>query len=97
MKNLAINREMRSGMSFEECMEVGMSPVQRDVFLIIDEYWKKYKQSPTLREIAYINGRSLSETHRVVEKLVKLGVIKKLNKSGRTIRPVYINFRHLDV
>ena len=74
-----------------------MSPVQRDVFFIIDEYWKMYKQSPTLREIATARGRSLSDTHRIVQRLVDIGVINKLDRSGRTIRPVYINFRKLDL
>ena len=96
-KRVAINREMRTTGSFEECMEVSMSPVQRDVFLIIDEYWKKFKQSPSLRDIAYLRGRSLSDTHRIVQRLVDLGVVKKLDGAGRTIRPVYINFRNLDV
>ena len=42
--------------TFEECIGV-MSPVQRDMFILIDEYWKKFQYSPTLRELAYLRGK----------------------------------------
>ena len=35
-------------------------------------------------------------TQRLVDRLVELGVLKKVRKLGRTIRPVYINFRNLE-
>jgi SOS-response transcriptional repressor LexA len=78
-------------------MEVDMSPAQKEVFLVIDEWWKKYGYSPTLREIAYVRGKmGMGSTKRIVDRLVELGVIKKINQTGRTIRPVYINFRNLE-
>ena len=54
MKQIVINREMirRREMSYDECMEKSMSPVQKDVFIIVYEWWKKYGCSPTLRQIA---------------------------------------------
>jgi len=74
-----------------------MSPAQRDVFLIVDEYWKKYGCSPTLREIAILRGKmGMRNTQRLVDRLVELGVLKKVSRMGRTIRPVYINFRNLE-
>ena len=83
--------------SYEECMEVGMSPDQKEVFLAIDEWWKRYGYSPTIREIAYVRGKmGVGNTHRIVKRLVELGVIKKLKGAGRSIRPVYINFRNLE-
>ena len=38
MDNLVINREMarRARRGYEECLEVGMSPAQKEVFLIVD-------------------------------------------------------------
>ena len=38
MGNLVINREMarRARRGYEECLEVGMSPAQKEVFLIVD-------------------------------------------------------------
>ncbi len=90
-------KSKKGDMSEQECMEVGMSPAQKEVFLVIDEWWKKYGYSPTIREIAYVRGKmGLGCTHRIVKRLVELGVIKRLKGAGRTIRPVYINFRSLE-
>ena len=84
-------------LSYDECMEVGMSPAQKEVFLVIDEWWKRHGYSPSIREIAYVRGKmGLANTHKIVERLVKLGVIKKMDGAGRTIRPVYIQFRNLE-
>jgi len=50
-----------------------------------------------LRDIAYIRGKmGLANTKRLVDRLVDLGVVKKIEKRGRTVRPVYIRFRDLE-
>jgi hypothetical protein len=86
-----------SDMTYEECLEISMSPAQNEVFLVIDEWWKKYHYAPTLRDIAFIRGKmGLANTKRLVDRLVDLGVVKKIDKRGRTVRPVYINFRNLE-
>jgi SOS-response transcriptional repressor LexA len=78
-------------------MEVDMTPVQKEVFLIVDEWWKMYGFSPSLRDIANQRGKmGLGNTMRLVDKLVRLGVFKKIDGEGRTVRPVYINFRNLE-
>jgi SOS-response transcriptional repressor LexA len=83
--------------TFEECWEKDMTKVQREVFLIVDEWWKEFGYSPSLRDIAYQRGKtSLANTMKIVDRLVELGVLKKQKGSGRTIRPVYINFRTLE-
>jgi hypothetical protein len=95
MKNLMKKR--RSDLTETQCMEMIMSPAQREVFLVIDEWWKKYGHSPSLRDIAYVRGKmGLGNTQKIVNRLVLLGVIKKIDKLGRTIRPVYINFKTLE-
>jgi hypothetical protein len=86
----------RGDLTYEESMEVGMSPAQKEVFIVIDEWWKKYGFSPTLRDIAYVRGKmGMGSTKRIVDRLAELGVIKKIDGVGRTIRPAYINFKHL--
>ena len=101
MKKIVINHKMRpkkGDMSERECMEVDMSPAQKEVFLVIDEWWKKYGYSPTIREIAYVRGKTgMGSTVKIIKRLVELGVIKRLDGAGRSIRPVYINFRNLSV
>ena len=83
--------------TYEQCMEIKMTPAQREVFLIVDEWWKRYGYSPSVRVIAYQRGRSgLGNTLEIVDRLVAKGVLKKLRKSGRSIRPVYINFKNLE-
>lgn len=83
-------------MTFEECLERDMSPAQREVFLIVDEWWKKWGHSPTLRQIADIRGKTgIGNTKEIVDRLVKLGVLKRLERK-RSIRPVYINFRNIE-
>ena len=100
MPDVQINREMvrrRREMTYEECVGVGMTQAQREVFLIVDEFWKRYGFSPTVREIAYLRGKmGMKNTQRLVDRLVELGVLKKVRKLGRTIRPVYINFKNLE-
>ena len=74
-----------------------MSPAQKEVFLVIDEWWKKFGYSPTIRDIAYVRGRmGLGNTHKIVKRLVELKVLKKIDGAGRTIRPTYIQFRNLE-
>ena len=93
-----IHRDMKiraSDYTYEESMEAGMSPTQKEVFIVIDEWWKRYGFSPTLRDIAYVRGKpGIGSTKYIVDRLVKLGVIKKMDGKGRTIRPAYINFKH---
>lgn len=93
-----INREMFTGkVSREENLGIEMTPVQREVFLIIDEWWKKYGYAPSYRDIAYVRGKSgLGNTKKIVDKLVELGAVKRLDKSVRSVRPVYIQFKNLD-
>ena len=87
----------KSDKTFNECMEVEMTPVQKEVFLIIDEWWKKYGFSPSLKDIAHQRGKmSMSNTSKIIKRIVNIGVIKKVDRQGRTIRPVYINFRNLE-
>lgn len=86
----------KSDLTYEESMEVGMSPAQKEVFLAIDEWWKRYGFSPTLRDIAYIRGKmGIGSTKRIVDRLVALGVIKKIDGVGRTIRPAWVNYKNL--
>jgi hypothetical protein len=38
----------------------------------------------------------LGNTMRIVERLVKLGILKKVDGMHRSVRPVYINFKELE-
>lgn len=79
------------------CLEKIVTPAQKEVFLVIDEWWKKYGFGPSLRDIAYVRGKmGLGNTKEIVDRLVKVGAVKRVKGKRRTVRPVYINFRHID-
>jgi sulfur relay (sulfurtransferase) DsrC/TusE family protein len=78
-------------------MEIKMTEVQREVFLFIDEYWIEFGFGPSLRDICiYRKKPGLGNTAKIIDRLVKLGVLKRVKGMGRSVRPVYLNFRKLD-
>lgn len=98
--NIEINREMtakRRDRTYEECLEVVMTPAQKEVFLVVDEWWKQYGFGPSIRDICEIRKKGgMGNTAEIINRLVKLGVLKKVKGSGRSVRPVYVNFRTLE-
>ena len=98
--NILINREMvakRREMTFEECLEKDMTPAQKEVFLVIDEWWKRYGFGPSIRDICDIRKKGgMGNTYDIINRLVKIGVVKKVKGKVRSVRPVYINFRNLE-
>ena len=96
-----LNSEMiskRKDLNYEQCLELKMTKTQANVFIYIDEYWKMRGYGPSVREVMeYRKSRSLGSTHEIIERLIKLGVLKKMKGMDRSVRPVYINFRKLDV
>lgn len=78
-------------------MGVKMTPAQKEVFLVVDEWWKRYGFGPSIRDICKLRGKGgMGNTSEIIDRLVKLGVLKKLRGAGRSVRPVYINFRKID-
>lgn len=96
---IQINREMsrRPRVTEEEVRGMEMTPAQREVFLVVDEWWKRYGFGPSIRDICKLRGKGgLGNTSEIIDRLVKLGVLKKLKGAGRSVRPVYLNFRNLE-
>ena len=55
-----VNRKMLASskdLSEEECRGLEMTAAQSEVFLAIDEFWKRYGYAPSLGDIAYMGGR----------------------------------------
>jgi sulfur relay (sulfurtransferase) DsrC/TusE family protein len=92
-----VKKMRRPVKKYEEWLEDGkMSPAQKEVFIIVDEWWKKFGFSPTLRQIAEMRGKSgVGNTKEIVDRLVRLGALKKLERR-RSIRPVYIRYRDVE-
>jgi hypothetical protein len=38
----------------------------------------------------------MGNTMEIIDRLVKLGVLKKVKNGSRSVRPVYVNFRELE-
>jgi hypothetical protein len=38
----------------------------------------------------------MGNTSEILDRLVKLGALKRLKGSGRSVRPVYLKFRNLE-
>lgn len=86
----------RVKLSYEEVMELGMTEAQREVFLVVDAWWKKFGYGPTYRDIAYLRGKpGLGSTKKLIERLVEIGALKRVEGMARTVRPVYVDFRDL--
>jgi SOS-response transcriptional repressor LexA len=83
-------------LSEEQCRGIEMTSAQSEVFLAVDEFWKRYGYAPSLGDIAFMRGRvSKGNTKRLVDSLVALGVLKYLANKKRSVRPVYLNFRNI--
>lgn len=82
--------------SREETLELDMTETQREVFLMVDEWWKRFGFSPTVREIALWRKKGVSNTQKVIDRLVRIGALKRVDGMQRTLRPTYVNFRNLE-
>ena len=68
-----------------------MTPAQRDVYVVIDEWWKKFGFGPSIEEVMMVTGsKGRGNTARKMWKLVELGICKGIPRRARTIRPAYI-------
>ena len=97
-RQILINRAMsvKRRTSFEECLGVKMSPAQREVFLVVDEWWKSFGYGPTVDEIMdRIGARGRGNVQRKIDRLVTLGVLKKLRHVPRSLRPSYLRIRRI--
>ena len=99
MKTVLINKDMatKSRMTREECMEMDMTPAQKEVFIVVDEWWKKFGYGPSIRDICTVRKKNgMGNTKEIIDRLVRLGVLKRLKGAGRSVRPVYLNFRNIE-
>jgi SOS-response transcriptional repressor LexA len=76
--------------------EHDMTEKQRTIYLVIDEWWKRFGYGPSIDDVMRMTGdRGRGNVHRTMKKLVEMGACKKLAKSARSIRPSYVSFRKI--
>lgn len=74
-----------------------MTPAQKEIFLVIDEFWKKFGFAPSINDVMYITGeKGRGNVSRKMWRLVELGLCKGIKGRYRTIRPTYIRARHIE-
>jgi SOS-response transcriptional repressor LexA len=78
-------------------MDKKMTPAQKEIFLVIDEYWKKFGFGPSIDDIMYMTGeKGRGNVQRKMWALVELGVCKGSKNRARSIRPSYIRVRDIE-
>lgn len=71
-----------------------MTPRQRDIYLLIEGFWRDYGYGPSIDEIMYMtNSKGRGNIHRILKRLCELGVCKRLPDKARTVRPVNVRMR----
>jgi len=74
-----------------------VTPAQKEIFLVIDEFWKKFGFAPSIDDVMYITGeKGRGNVSRKMWRLVELGLCKGIKGRYRTIRPSYIRARHIE-
>lgn len=74
-----------------------MTPAQKEIFIIIDEYWKTFGFGPTVDDVMRITGeKGRGNVSRKMWALVDLKVCKGVKGMARSIRPSYISIRNIE-
>ena len=73
-----------------------MTERQAQIFMVINEWWKKYGFAPSIENIMFITGdKSKGNVHRIIKRLVEDGHCKKEPRKARSVRPKGIRVRNL--
>jgi SOS-response transcriptional repressor LexA len=65
-----------------------MTNSQREIFQVIDEWWKNHGYGPSIDEIMLITGeKGRGNVSRKIQALVDLGVLIKVGRRARSVRP----------
>jgi len=74
-----------------------MTPAQKEIYLVIDEWWKRYGFGPSIDDVMSVTGeKGRGNVARKMWSLVVLGVCKGVKGRARSIRPTHIRVRMLE-
>jgi SOS-response transcriptional repressor LexA len=77
--------------------EKTLTPAQKEIFLVIDEFWKKFGFAPSIDDVMYITcEKGRGNVSRKMWRLVDLGICKGIKGKMRSIRPSYIRVRYIE-
>lgn len=74
-----------------------VTPAQKEIFLVIDEYWKNFGFAPSIDDIMRITGdKGRGNVSRKMNRLIELGLCVGIKGKTRTIRPKGIRARDIN-
>ena len=74
-----------------------MTPKQKTIYIIIDEFWRRNGFGPSIDDIMEMTGdRGRGNVARQMWKLVELGICKGVKSRARSIRPSYLKVRDIE-
>ena len=73
-----------------------MTPAQKEIFVVIEEWWKRFGFGPSIDDIMRLTGdKGRGNVNRKMRALVELGYCKGTPRRPRSIRPAYLRVRDL--
>jgi SOS-response transcriptional repressor LexA len=74
-----------------------MTPAQKEIYLVIDEWWKRFGFGPSVDDVMRMTGeKGRGNVARKMKALIKLGVCKGVPRRARSIRPTHIRVREIE-
>ena len=74
-----------------------MTPAQKEIFLVIDEFWKKFGFAPSIDDIMSITGeKGRGNVARKMKALISHGLCHGQKGRARSIRPKGIRGAHIE-
>ena len=68
-----------------------MTPAQKEIYLVIEQWWAKFGFGPTIDDIMHITGdRGRGNVARKMKMLIEIGLCKGNTRRSRSIRPAHI-------
>ena len=73
-----------------------MTPKQSEVYIVIDEWWKRFGFGPSIDDIMRNTGdKGRGNVARICKALCELGVCERVPGRARSIRPSYLRVRDI--
>jgi SOS-response transcriptional repressor LexA len=86
----------RKIMTREECIGRIMTERQKEIYMVIEEWWKKFGFGPSIDDIMFITGdKSRANVHRMIKRLCESGACKRVPNRDRSVRPSWIKFKNI--
>ena len=74
-----------------------MTPVQKEIYMIIESWWKEFGFGPSIDDVMKLTGeKGRGNVSRKMWALVDLGICKGVKGRARSIRPAYMRLRNLE-